>query len=485
MSNFAPDSCDLYPLSLNQQNIWDVERACPDTSINNICATLRIHGRLDFSALQRSINLVLAADDSLRTRITLVDKTPMQYQAPFQPEPIPIYDFSQTSQESIENWESSFTREIMPLFDAPLYRFILLRNSENSGGLVFKMHHLISDGWTQVLLSNRIGQVYLDILAGKEPALPEIPVYKAHVEGEERYLSSPGYGRDEEYWQKILDKAGEPSVLKSVRGAAVSPVGRRLTFHLPEDLNNDIYAFCMGHRVAPFSAFYMALAIYFKRIGGADRFTIGVPIFNRMNRIAKQTSGMFVSTLPFFSEISGDWTLNEFNDHLNEGWLNMLRHQRFPFSHIQAQAVERQESDRLFHIAFSYQNTQLIESKEATVTFAGRWHYSGYQMQQLCIHLSNLEDNRRYAVDYDYLIQLFSVQEIEILHACLVNILREALASPDRPIRQLAVLGPEERERVLYTFNRSSKPIFEASLYGRFQRFVTRSSSRAARPCNG
>ena len=431
---------DPYPLSLSQQNIWDVERACPDTSVNNICTTLRIQGRVDFSALQRAINLVLEADSSLRTRITFSDWLPVQYQVPFHPEQIPIYDFSQTSQEGIESWEEAFTREIMALTDAPLYRFVLLRTGENSGGLVIKMHHLISDGWTQVLLCNRIGQLYLDLLSGRESQLDPIPSYQSHIEEESRYLSSPAYARDQAYWTQVLSQSGEPSMLKSVRGAAVSPVGRRLTFALPQDLNNDIYTFCMNHRVAPFSVFYMALAIYFKRIGGADRFTIGVPIFNRMNFTAKQTSGMFVSTLPFFSEISGNWSLNQFNDHLNEEWFNMLRHQRFPFSHIQKLAERTQgASERLFHIAFSYQNSQLLESRDAAVMFSGRWHYSGYQMEQLCIHLSNLEDNRRYSVDYDYLTQFFSVREIKILHSCLVNILRESLAAPDRPIRQLAV----------------------------------------------
>lgn len=481
MDTVYDSTATMFPLSLSQQNIWDVERSCPDTSINNICTTLQIRGQVDFSALQHSVNYILDRDSSLRTRITLSDQIPMQYQAPFQREPIPIYDFSQSSLEGLESWEEAFTREVMPLLDSPLYRFVLLRTGENSGGLVIKMHHLISDGWTQVLLCNRIGQVYQDLLAGKQPSLDPIPSYQAHVEEELRYLSSPSYSKDQSYWAQAMSQAGEPSVLKSVRGAAVSYVGRRLAFDLPQDLNNAIYTFCVNRRVAPFSVFYMALAIYFKRVGGADHFTIGVPIFNRKDFAAKQTSGMYVSTLPFFNQISGEWTLNQFSDHLNESWFDMLRHQSFPFSHIQALADKSVSCpERLFHIAFSYQNSQLLEGRDASVMFSGRWHYSGYQLEQLCIHLSNLEDNRRYSVDYDYLTQFFTAQDIEILHSCLVNILREALAAPDRPICQLAVLSPEERERVLYTFNRSASPIYEASLYGRFQRYVRQNPGRAA-----
>ena len=478
-THYAPG--ERYPLSLSQQNIWDIERACPDTSINNICTTLHVQGRVDFSALQRSVNLVLSADPSLRTQITMVDKTPMQYQTAYQHEPIPVYDFSQTTQEGIERWQESFTRETMPLLDSPLYRFVLLHTSENAGCLVIKMHHLISDGWTQVLVCNRIGQCYLDLLAGREPELGDIPSYVTHLEDEQRYLTSSAYTKDEAYWNNVLEQSGEPSTLKSVRGAALSYVGNRLTFPLPQDLNNDIYTFCMRRRIAPFSVFYLALAIYFKRIGGADRFTIGVPIFNRKNFVDKQTSGMFVSTLPFFSEISGDWTFNEFSDHLNVEWFDMLRHQRFPLDDIRKLAQQHaNKTDRLFHIAFSYQNGQLQASKDATVSFSGRWHYSGYQMEQLCIHLSNLEDNRRYSVDYDYLTQLFSDQEIHTLHNCLVNILREALASPDRPIGQLAILSHKEREMVLYSFNRSAHPIFDPSLYDRFSRQCQQTPNRVA-----
>lgn len=486
MSKTHYDPNEVYPLSLSQQNIWDIERTCSDSPINNICTTLHVQGRVDFSALQRSVNLVLSADSSLRTQITMVDKTPMQYQAPYQHEPIPVYDFSQTSQDGIDRWQESFARETLPLLDTPLYRFVLLHTSENAGYLVIKMHHLISDGWTQVLVCNRIGQCYLDLLAGREPDLGDIPSYKTHLEDEQRYLTSSAYAKDEAYWSKILEQSGEPSTLKSVRGAALSCVGNRLTFPLPQGLNNDIYTFCMRRRIAPFSVFYLALAIYFKRIGGADRFTIGVPIFNRKNFVEKQTSGMFVSTLPFFSEISGDWTFNEFSDHLNVEWFDMLRHQRFPLEDIRKLAQQgSNKTDRLFHIAFSYQNGQLQASKDATVSFSGRWHYSGYQMEQLCIHLSNLEDNRRYSVDYDYLTQLFSDQEIHTLHNCLVNILREALSSPDRPIGQLAILSHKEREMVLYTFNRSAHPIYDPSLYDRFSRQCQQSPNRVALIWNG
>lgn len=469
-----------FPLSLSQLNLWAVEQSCPGTSVNVIGTTLHIHGRFDPIILQQSINSVLQSDSSLRTMITMVDGEPVQYHAEYEKSEFPLYDFSMSSAEGVENWESAVTREAMPLFDAPLYRFALFRLGEQDGGLLIKLHHIISDGWSQVLLCNRIGQLYLDILAGESCEMAPSPDYEEYVHEEEKYLESPSYARDEAYWKDVLSRAGEPSAIKAVNSAVISHVGRRKSFHLPQSLNNKIFTFCTQNRLSPFSALYLALAVYFRRIGGANRFTIGVPVFNRTSFSFKQTSGMFVSTLPFFNELDGEWSLNECCDRMNEQWFEMLRHQRMPFSHIQELATDISSSGHLFNIVLSYQNGQMLTSRNASVSFSGRWHYSGYQMEHLCIHLNNLADNRRYAIDYDYLTQVFTDREIDALHTSLMNILSEGLEAPDKPIHALPVLSRQEKEKVIYTFNNTDAILYDNDVYDRFLRTAERHPERAA-----
>ena len=136
-----------------------------------------------------------------------------------------------------------------------------------------------------MLLCNRIARYYLELLAGREPQIEAAPDYRQHVEEEERYLTS----RTLQPRPGILG-TGCQTVGRAVghqvgKSAAVSPVGRRLSFQLPQTLNHAIYSYCIKNRVAPFAVFYMALAIYFRRIGGAVRFTVGTPIVNRTNFI--------------------------------------------------------------------------------------------------------------------------------------------------------------------------------------------------------
>ena len=471
-----------FPLSLSQQNIWNLERTLPGTSVNNISTTVRIKGNLDFPILQDSINLVLEKDSSLRTRLTVKDGEMVQYHAPFEREEFPIYDFSNTSKEGIENWETAVTREPIRLEESPLYRFVLFRDGESSGGLLIKLHHIIADGWSQILLCNRIGQTYLELLEGKEPTLTEAPDYELHVQEEQEYLASKAFARDERYWKEILEHSGEPSVLKAISSAAVSPVGRRMSFELPQLLNHAIYSYCQKMRVAPFAVFYMALAIYFKRIGGAERFTIGVPIFNRTNYEFKQSTGMFVTTLPFYNAINDEWNLDQFNEHLMEAWYEMLRHQRYPFSKI----TELSGRDgRLFNIALSYQDSKIFENRDTSVMFSGRWHYCGYQAEQLTIHLTNLYDHKKYAVDYDYLAQFFAEEEIVALHNSLCEILNEALTDPDKPIHRLRVLSMAQKEQLLYTFNDTERYLEELPLYDALIKNCREHQNRVAVICDG
>ncbi len=128
----------VFPLSQSQQNIWNLERTFAGTSINNISTTIRIHGRIDFVLLQKSIQMVLEADISLRTQLTMQDDVPMQYHVPYREQAFEVYDFTHTNDRGIESWEATVSREVLPLLDMPLYRFVLFRSGRKRGRCLYQ-----------------------------------------------------------------------------------------------------------------------------------------------------------------------------------------------------------------------------------------------------------------------------------------------------------------------------------------------------------
>ncbi len=123
---------NCYPLSNSQLNIWALEQSFHGTSMNNICETIRIRGTFDIALLQECLNLVLQSDSSLRIQITLNDNhIPMQYEQEYREQQFPVFDFSATNQTGIQHWESSITKEVMPVLNAPLFYFAILKIGEH------------------------------------------------------------------------------------------------------------------------------------------------------------------------------------------------------------------------------------------------------------------------------------------------------------------------------------------------------------------
>ena len=97
---------------------------------------------------------------------------------------------------------------------------------------------------------------------------------------------------------------------------------------------------------------------------------------------------MFVSTLPFFCRVEEDWSFRDFTEKLGEQWLELLRHQRFPFARIleTAREVQPQAGGKLFHLVLSFHNSHAYRNKNTSVYFSGQWHYAGYQ-QSISVYI--------------------------------------------------------------------------------------------------
>lgn len=48
-----------YSLTSAQKGIWNIEKVWPNTSINNIAATLKFNGIINFKLLESAINILV------------------------------------------------------------------------------------------------------------------------------------------------------------------------------------------------------------------------------------------------------------------------------------------------------------------------------------------------------------------------------------------------------------------------------------------
>lgn len=470
-----------FDLSMSQLNIWDLEQRFPGTPMNAISCTIEISGKVDFALLTKVLNEVLETDDSLRLQIRVQDKVPMQSYTPHSQQKFEIYDFTMSGRAAFEKWQEMAAREPISVCNGPLYQFSMFRLGEFEGGVLVRTHHIISDGWTQMQLCNRIATHYMALMDDPEVRLESQPSYMQHIENENKYLDSFQKSQDDKFWRERLGKAWDPAYIKQEKGVVSSLYGMRASYGFTESLNHKIYHFCMENRVSPFSVYYMALAAYLNRSRNLSCISIGVPVFNRVTMQERKTTGMFVSTLPFICDFNPELTTMELNESIAEQWFDLLRHQRMPMHELQKIMQELgNQQERMFDIALSYEDTRMLSNHHARIRFGGNWYYSGHQVEQLCIHLHNRVDERHYQVDYDFQLQLFSEEEIQKLHIALVQILDEILDSPNQPINELNLLPQEEKEKVLYTFNATEKYVPDTTLGNKLAQVAEQYPSKVA-----
>ncbi len=128
------------PLSYAQERQWFLWQLDPDSAAYHVPGALRLNGRLDKAALQRSFDTLVARHESLRTRLHLEERVSVR---PAEPVLIARVDaLEATLQQQVE-------AEIARPFDlqqGPLLRVTLMRLAQDLHVLVLVQHHIVSDG---------------------------------------------------------------------------------------------------------------------------------------------------------------------------------------------------------------------------------------------------------------------------------------------------------------------------------------------------
>jgi amino acid adenylation domain-containing protein/thioester reductase-like protein len=475
---------ELYPLSSSQRNIWNLSRAYLGTPMNNVCNVLRISGAFKPELVQKCLQALYAAFPALTTRVVVKNGVPMQYQSCIFPSEAPFEDFSGDTSSGedvvsvrLAQWKRDIAREPIALENSPLAFFYIFKDSHGSGGVMIKLHHIITDAWSQILLNNHLMHNYKRLMNGEPLDDAVTPPYSAHVEAEGGYIKSLAFEKDSSYWSQRI------KALSQIQGGDFSTmhpgkIAERREFLLPAGLSRRVLSFCRDRKISPFTALYMAFAAYQLRARGRSAFPIGVPSINRVNHRRKETLGMFVNTLPFFTVINENMTFNTLCENVKNEWFSLLSHQRLPYENIKNLAPSG--SGNLFDAVISYQNGRLDDNTDPLVHFVGEWVHSGHQAESLCIHLSHHESDRL-LIYYDYIPHAFTGDEIDALHRHMMNILSGGISQPDIALSLIPMLEEGEEEQLIFGFNRTeAPPLFKESLAQRLVRVANEISDNIA-----
>lgn len=448
---------NVYNLTNPQKSIWFTEQFYKGTPIENITGCVIVLEKLNLKALQKAINLFVKSNDSFRLKFTVKDDKPLQYLSSFSE--FEIENVMVNTDEDIKDIENKMSNTPFEVLDNLLFSFKTFTFPDGHGGFVITAHHLISDAWTAGLVVNEIMDYYEKII-NSQIIDNKNPSYLDYITSEQEYLNSEKFNKDKEFWNEIFKTVPEVATIPSINvensNSSLSCKAKRKQFVIPKETMNLINEFCKQNKASAFNFFMAVLAIYLSRVSSLDDFTIGTPILNRGNFKEKQTTGMYISTIPFRISINHKIPFAEFLSNISADFSKIFRHQKYPYQYLLEDLRKKDSSiPNLYNILLSYQNVR-SNKQTSDINYESSWVGNNFISDDIDIHLYDMNDTGDINLAYDYLISKYSIDDICSIHARFLYIINQVLENNDITLNEIEIVTPDEKKKILYDFNNTS-----------------------------
>lgn len=433
----------LYKLSEAQKRILVTLILNPNSNMFNLAVYAIIHGTPDLDKLTAAISSTVRKHDTFSIRLVKENDNILEYFSKEEDIMISYSDFSDSSNPNsdLKAWMDKDIRIEMPLFNSPLYHFMVYKLNDQLYGFYLKIHHLIADGWSFRIFMSDINDYY------SLNDRPEVMRYREFVESEKNYFESEKYKIDKEFWEKHLE--GIPNMEDSI---TVGKEGKRIGYVIERERNEQINQFCLEHRITK-NIFFLSVYMFhmYKTLG--ENLVVGVPVLGRNNRREREVIGMFVSSLPFHFKLSQDDTILENIKRISRKMGECYKHQRYPYSHMIKDIHEKEgKSPSLYNICVNYYNTE-VTSHFAEYKVDYDEVYCGSQEYDFQMVIKEWGNQNELQINYDYKIALYQDSEIENVNKSINCIVNEILTSSDKMLKDISELSKEEEKRIISDFN--------------------------------
>jgi amino acid adenylation domain-containing protein/non-ribosomal peptide synthase protein (TIGR01720 family) len=440
------------PLSFAQQRLWFMDQLEPGSAFYNIPAAMRLSGRLNVAALERTLLEIVRRHEVLRTSFVSEGGTPVQIVGEAPSTGLPLADLSALPPELREQEAERLVREEtergFDLGRGPLLRACLLKLGAEEHVLLLNMHHIVSDGWSMGVLVEEVSKLYSAYSRGEEPLLEELEIqYGDFAVWQREWLQGEALERQLSYWRKRLGGALPVLQLPAdrPRPQTHSWRGAHRSFQLPQPLSEQLKELSRAHGVTLYMTLLAAFKVLLWRYTGQDDILIGSVIAGRNRRETEALIGFFLNTLVMRTDLSGKPTFIELLGRVREVCLGAYAHQDVPFEKL----VEELQPERglsaspVVQATFGLQNAPmgeltLPELKLSRVEFES-------EVARLDLTLWLMETSEGLAGNWTYSTELFDEARIERMESHFQRLLESIVAEPGARINRLEIMTESEK----------------------------------------
>ncbi|NVI85498.1 aminotransferase class V-fold PLP-dependent enzyme, partial [Janthinobacterium sp. BJB401] len=474
--------------SFAQQRLWFIDRIVQGSAIYHIPVCLRLLGRLDRAALERTLNEVVRRHEALRTTFDTADGMPVQVIASELRLAMPVTDLSALSSgERRAKAEWLAQDEAQAPFDlhtGPLLRTRLIALGESEHMFLLTVHHIVADGWSMGVLVREVAALYSTFVGAAAPLLPELAVqYADYAHWQRQWLEGEVLQHQLAYWKVQL--RGAPTLLSLPTDRPRPPMqtyqGASVRVAIGAQTGAALHRLGQQTQGTLFMTLTAAFNILLSRYAGQDDICIGTPIANRQRAEVEPLIGFFANTLVLRTQVDAANSFNALLEQVRASTLDAYAHQDVPFEQlVEALKPERHVSHSpLFQVMFVLQNAPMDKLELPGLELQLVERVQNGAKFDLTLTLAESPDGLRGDIEYNT--DLFERTTIERMAGHFVLLLEAIIANPHAPVHELDMLAESERRQLLVEWNQTAQDYeHDHTLHALFEAQVARTPGNPA-----
>ncbi|WP_346836055.1 condensation domain-containing protein [Paenibacillus polymyxa] len=447
---------NVFPQSIAQNSQWFMQQLASDC-IFNVSQSYRIKGNVEIDRLERALNRIVERHEMMRTVFTAADGVPSQVIKPYTPFKLNVIDLSMfLGEEQEERVRLENSRQLRVVFDlavGPLWKFVLLKLSDEEVVLSFTLHHIISDGWSIGVILNELTDLYARDREGRE--LPEpLPIqYADYSHWQRKQMKGTEIAEQNDYWMRqlsgIKDNINLP--IDAPRTSIQTHKGDNLFFNISKENYALLNNVCIKHHI---TSYHFLISVYFLllHIYSGDRdICVGTPVANRNRVELEQLIGLFINTVVIRSSVDKELKFTDFLQNMKELCVQATSHADISFDKV----VENLNIPRnsgfspVFQVLYVQIEVPVLgrETKLKDMEVTSIPVSLGSAQFDISLYLTL--DHREIHATLEYNTDLFSKETAQQMVADFDQLLNIALTDPDRSISQ--IIAEIQRKRLCLT----------------------------------
>jgi enterobactin synthetase component F len=452
-----------FPLTTAQRGLWFSQKITPG-AIMNIAEAVEICGPIKPEIFQRALHQVVAEAEQLRVRVVEQDAKPRQVLRSVYEGDFPYIDMSGEAdpRAAIEAWMTDEVKRPIDLANDPLWVSALLKAADDRYFWYHRAHHIVCDGYGGGLVARRLAEIYTAYAEDREPA-PNLFCTVAEVLGAETsYRSSRRFERDREYWHQQLAELPEAVTLsRSRRRHNLSSNLRRSTGHLSAETAGQLAELGKSAGISLPQLLISLVAAYYQRATGVSDLVFGMPVSGRISDLRRAVS-VCANMVPIRVSFTPDMTAAELFTQVSRMVGQALRHQQYRYEDLRRDLGLVSHDQNIAWVGVN------IEPFDYRLNFGGATailhNLSNSSIDDLVVFVYGHGTDSGLRFDLDANPSLYGVAELDEHRRRLTRLIEQVLANPGTPLRQLDIMGDEERHRLLVEWNDTAAPVVDTSV---------------------